>query len=61
MWGALTSPPLNKIIGQEKRRAQAFFCGENRIGFSGPYPPLAAGSRVARRGLTATPVPPIRR
>ena len=23
-----------------KRRAQAFFCGENRIGFSGPYPPL---------------------
>ena len=27
-----------------KRRAQAFFCGENRIGFSGPYPPLALAS-----------------
>jgi len=28
------------------RRAQAFFCGENRIGFSGPYPPLSL--RVGR-------------
>ncbi len=31
------------------RRARAFFCGENRIGFSGPYPPLAGGGRDTRQ------------
>jgi hypothetical protein len=30
-----------------KRRAQAFFCGENRIGFSGPYSPLLTAYPLA--------------
>ena len=59
--GPIRKASATRRVGVEKKwGARAFLCGENRIGFSGPYPPLAnprgRGRRVcAQRHAHCTP------